>query len=287
VAKQRNTAVATPLPVKRGPGRPRKNPLPAPVAAPAAPAAPPPPVDDDERIAMPTAEEVLARLKARGRPAVHRDRDNALARELQSVSAAMVARMARVEVNAVSQWKSLGCPTHEDGMFDWFAVVEWLKHEGRSALKVTNRARPIDPADGSAPKAGALTYAELDEKYKALSREVKFKREAGLLIEKEEAEKDHLKIALTLRAVLIALPDQIAAQLADLSAIDAGAVLRERMVWLCNQFRDGRVPISPEMEAAVDAVVAQYAPKTLPAVDAPPTRFPDDPPRTGDGDHKP
>jgi hypothetical protein len=194
--------------------------------------------------------------RPRGRPPKSRDQDDALADILKHLSAHAVARMTLASQAAVSNWRSLGMPSNPDGTYDWYLCVKWFRDEKRSHLK-----RITDPAAATTSGGGggdAPTYPDMDDKYKALSRKQRFEREAGLLIERSEAEKDYMRIILTLRASLLALPDQIASQLADLSAAEAATVLRERLLWLCSQYRDGRVPITPEAAQAIDEVVASH-----------------------------
>lgn len=203
-----------------------------------------------------------------GRPPKDRSGDDAVCAALRRASGALVARLALVDVNTVGMWRSIGAPVNPDGTWDWFAFAKWSKGEGKSVLKRLRvvSAAPAAGAEGGAPGTAPPDYLAMEERYKALARKQKFDKEAGTLIEKAEAEKDYLRMALTLRASLLALPDQMSTQLADLSAIDAANVLRERLMWLCNQFRMGRVPLTPEVEAQIDAIVAAHV-APLPPID--------------------
>jgi hypothetical protein len=207
--------------------------------------------------------------RGRGRPPKDRTGDDVICAALRRASPAVIARCARVDLNTVGMWRQIGAPTNGDGTWDWFAFADWAKGEGKSVLKRMRSATAAPaPEEGasSTPGTAPPDYVAMDERYKALARKQKFDIAAGLLIEKAEAEKESLRMALTLRASLLALPDQLATQLADLPAIEAANVLRERLVWLCNQFRMGRVPLTPEVEAGIDAIVAAYV-APLPPID--------------------
>lgn len=236
--------------VKRRPGRPRKIPLPPTDAAdPQAPPAPPEP-------------------RPHGRPLKDRSAEDALCAALRCASSSLIARLALVDTNTVGAWRAIGAPSNADGTWDWFAFAKWSKGEGKTILKRMRAmsAAPAPGENGEAPGVAPPDYHAMEERYKALARKQRFDKEAGTLIERAEAERDYLRIVLTLRASLLALPDQIATQLADLSAVDAATVLRERIVWLCNQFRLGRVPLTPEVEAQIDAVAAAHV-APLPPID--------------------
>jgi phage host-nuclease inhibitor protein Gam len=92
-------------------------------------------------------------------------------------------------------------------------------------------------------------------KFKALEAKREYEERAGLLISRADAERDHLRIVLAARAALLALPDQIAAQVANLDARAAAAALRERVEWICQQHQDGMVAVPKELEAALEQLV--------------------------------
>lgn len=186
-----------------------------------------------------------------------KEREQALIASLPECPSRSVATLLGISEVTLLNWVGRGLPRNQNGTYPWAKVRSWWLED------VANKAKPRlqkPNADGTTPDG---TYEDQDLKYKALARKQRYELQAGKLIEKSDADKAYLSIAHTIRASLLALPDQIAAQLADLPARDVARVLRERMGWLCDQFRQGRVIISPEMQAEVDAVVAKHA-ATLP-----------------------
>jgi hypothetical protein len=174
-----------------------------------------------------------------------RDAEEAAKAAAEHASAAFVAFLAGVSQAAVSDaLATTTCPRNADGSLSWPAIRDWAAREGRWF------ARPAAASEHG--------HAEMLAKYKALEAKREHEQRAGLLVARSDAERDHLRIVLSLRAALLALPEQIAPQIANLGTREAAAALRERMEWLCQQGQEGRFPIPAELVAAVDRLVAEY-----------------------------
>ncbi len=163
----------------------------------------------------------------------------------EHASASYIAFLAGVSQTAIGDaTASSTCPRNADGSLSWHAVRDWAAREGRWF------ARPA--------AAHAEGHAEMLAKFKALEAKRDYEQRAGLLVSRADAERDHLRIVLSLRAGLLSLPEQIAPQIANLGTREAAAALRERMEWICQQGQDGRFPVSPDLVAAVDRLVAEH-----------------------------
>lgn len=189
-------------------------------------------------------------------------KEKQLKEDLEQISVEFLAWLMKVQVSQIANLVAIGLPRRSDKLYSWPDVSHWLKFEGKSIMKNAWK-RGIAPALSEGDKAAtgeeAGTYNDIDEKYKALSRKQKYELAAGLLIYKSDADKDYMRVVLGIRSSLLALPEQIAPQLADLNAREAAAVLRERLVWICSQHREGRVTITDDMVADVDALIAKHA----------------------------
>lgn len=187
-------------------------------------------------------------------------KEKQLKEDLEQISVEFLAWLMKVEISQIASFVAIGMPRHMDKTFSWPDVSHWLKFEGKSIMRSAWKRSVIPAGEDGKPASGEVgTYNDIDEKYKALSRKQKYELAAGLLIYKSDADKDYMRVVLGIRSSLLALPEQIAPQLADLNAREAAAVLRERLVWICSQHREGRVTITDEMVADVDALIAKHA----------------------------
>ena len=143
----------------------------------------------------------------------------------------------------ILDWEAKGLPRNADSTYDLAACRRWVDERQAS------QARPVLAA------ATATEYEDKRAKFQALEAERRYLEAAGKLMDRAEAERRHLQIALTTRAALMSLPDQIAPQVANLPARDVSRILRGRFLAICNQFREGWVPIPDDIAAEIDALV--------------------------------
>ena len=144
----------------------------------------------------------------------------------------------------VRAWVGQGMPRTR-GRYDLAQVVDWLAQRGVGPFRGGTAAGDPAASDGKRVRT-ALLQLELDQR-------------RGLLIDRAEAERRHAQIALTVRASLMSMPAIVAQQLANLPAAEVERILRARFVALCNQFREGWVPLTDAEMAEVDAIVDRRA----------------------------
>lgn len=180
----------------------------------------------------------MARKKAR------RDVEELAKAADQRASAARIAWLAGVSQAAVSDALASGtCPRNKDGTLCWPDVRAWAVREGRWFAR---------PAASGGDDATMLAH------YKALEAKREYEQRIGLLIPRADAEHQVLRYVLAVKAALLALPEQMAAQVANLGAREAAAAIRERVQWICQQHQDGGAAIPPKLEAAIAKLVDEH-----------------------------
>lgn len=177
------------------------------------------------------------------------------------VSQVQACTLLCVKRDHLLEWEAAGCPRNKNRTYNLALVSRWRMENQRG---VERQRAGANATNGS--------YADMAEKFRALKAQQEYEEKAGRLMPKTEAEQKHLAVVLTVRAALLSMPDQLAAQVENLPARDASRIIRQRMLALCEEFRAGFAPIDDALAKAIDELVVQHAP---PAVTIPATREPD------------
>jgi phage terminase Nu1 subunit (DNA packaging protein) len=140
-----------------------------------------------------------------------------------------VAKVFGVHVRTVARWVKNGMPVTAQGKYDLLEVRAWrtLKHQKKGAA-------------GGKKNQEEFWDAKFRE-YKAKLAEISLKKSLGELIPRETVERDLVQISLTVKRAFLALPRQVAPQLAGLDPRQIEALLSIRINEIISKFADGKI----------------------------------------------
>ncbi len=142
-----------------------------------------------------------------------------------------VAKVFGVSVRTVANWIKEGMPKAENGTYDLIEIRAWhaLRKQRKSA------------------KSGGKNELEMWEmkyrKFKAKLAEVAYKKEIGLLYEKDIVEKNLVMIFTTVRYKFLNIPQQVSPQLEGLNVRQIAEILSSRIKDICKELSTGETLI--------------------------------------------
>lgn len=197
----------------------------------------------------------MARKKAQ------RDAEDAAKATLQRASPTFVAYVSGAHPSEVSTAIAASdCPRNADGTLSWTEVRAWAQRRGRLGYAAP---RAADAGDD---------HAAMLSRYRALEAKREYELRIGQLMPRADVEREVLAYVLAVKAALLAMPEQVAPQLANLDARAVEAALAERVAWICQQHHQGLVAIPESLERAIVQLVRQHvaAPAAPPSPPKPP-----------------
>lgn len=111
-----------------------------------------------------------------------------------------VAKCFGVSIRTVAYWAKDGLPVREDGRFELKDILRWKK-EREDARANGNGVRKND-------------WDEKDKQFKAMQRELDFRKKSGELVEERDVSKAAFECARKIRDNFLMLPDRLSPILA-------------------------------------------------------------------------
>jgi len=146
-------------------------------------------------------------------------------------------------------WEARGLPTATEGGAKTYELLEYLKFLHREFV---GRGRPAT-SDG----VELLKWKARSERFNAELRRVRFELQTKKTIPRSEAEAELVALILVVKAALLAMPAALGRQLENVPATTARQVIEAHVRWLCSRMKEGRPPIPPAAERAIERALAK------------------------------
>lgn len=184
------------------------------------------------------------------RPRKQRDDEDARAKADLRCSVSRIAFLAGVSPATISNARATqGLPKNRDGTMSWPTVRAWAQARelwGYGSKRAA--AAPVDDVQAAI------------ERLKLAKAQRENDQAMGTLIPRVEAITAQIRLALEFKATLLQMPDQLSTALANRSAREVEAILRERVGWILGRAQDGNLPLSADLVARIaELVTAEVA----------------------------
>ena len=140
-----------------------------------------------------------------------------------------VAKVFGVAVRTVERWVKDGMPVTHQGEYELLTIRAWREQRRAGKRNASAKQNKLDEWEAK--------YRE----YKARRAQVDFEEKIGTLISKEKAERELIQISLAVKRAFLALPRQLAPQLAGLDPRQIEVLLTTRIKEAIRPFSDGRI----------------------------------------------
>jgi len=159
----------------------------------------------------------------------------------------LVTNIPRMSRQLLLSWESKGLKAVKHGKNKYYpviALIAWIYE------RFVKSGHPPEEGDDTLHK-----HKVIDLKYRARIRKLSYKRLAATMIERVEAERNMVRMALEFRAGLLPLAQTVAPQLEHLEAPAISAELERRFEWLLDQLSKDRIPVPPGSEEEITAAI--------------------------------